>query len=425
MSAEKKNNGETPAFQEEKKNESKKMHRMWFGVSYNIILLGFVSLFTDVSSEMIVAIFPLYVLSVGGTPIILGIINGVAQTTANLVKGVSGWLSDKLKQRKIFITVGYGVSNIAKPLIGVFPTWPVILGLKFADRFGKGIRTAPRDALIAYYAQMSDKEYTGKAFGVHRSFDTTGAVIGPILASVLILMGWSFPNIIIFSIFPGLIAIAFLFAVKDVKESEIQTVAQKAAAPTNSKITKQFIIGMMILSIMEFASVDAAFIILRASEGMIAQEWIPIIYAGLNVIYLLISPFTGKLSDRIGRKKVIIAGLLMLLTVCILFIFDTGPTPTPFSIMMVIIAFATFGLYMGFVDPVSKALVSDVAGKNKKGRAYGVYYLCVGLLSLPESLLFGWLYEKISFSAAFLYSSILLAILIVIFIKKDIAKINK
>lgn len=404
---------------------SEKYHtdRIYFGVSFNIILLGFTSLFTDVSSEIIVTIFPLFLLSMGISTAILGFIEGIAEATSNIVKGFSGWLSDKIGKRKPIILAGYTLSNFTKPLIGLSNTWEPILLLKFTDRFGKGIRTSPRDSLISTW----QTDNMGRAFGVHRALDTLGAVIAPFLVFILLFLSFTYSGIILFSIIPGIIAIIVLFFVKDVKISK--------KALNSKKITRGLLKTLFILGIIEFASVDVAFLIIRARdffpENFIIQAiknfltniglgsllptftWIPVIYGILNIIYAISSIYAGKLSDKIGRKKVITWGLLILLAV------STGlSTPlneSTLSVIFITIFFCFFGLYKGLVDPVSRAFVADFAGKEKRGSAYGLYYLIIGLLSIPETYLFGYIYQIFSGPAAFLYISCVLIVSIIIF----------
>ncbi|MFX1453497.1 MAG: MFS transporter [Promethearchaeota archaeon] len=400
------------------------MDKTIFGVSFNIVILGFTSLFTDISSEMLVTVFPLFLLSLGISTAILGLIEGIAEATVNIVKGFSGWFSDKIGRRKPIILAGYALSNITKPLIGMTRTWEPILLLKFSDRFGKGIRTSPRDSLISYW---QSKEM-GRAFGIHRAMDTTGAILGPFIAFFLLFISFSYSDIIILSIFPGIIAIIVIFFVKDIKLPK-KTIETK-------KITKNFVKILFILGIMEFAAVNTAFLIIRAYDffpqnpilqilkdiaidiglgsSMPSFTYIPAIYGILNIVYAISAVFAGKMSDRIGRKKVIIWGLIILLMVCIGL--SLPIKASDISIILIILLFGLYGLYKGLVDPVSRALVADFAGKEKRGSAYGLYYLIIGLTCIPETFLFGYIYEVFSASTAFIYASIILAVSTILFI---------
>lgn len=403
------------------------------GISLNVLLMGFVSLFTDVSSEMITAVMPFFILSLsGGTILAIGFIDGVSNAIANIIKGISGWLSDKLKRRKAFVIAGYSISNIVKPFIGAQSQWVAVLGLKITDRIGKGIRTAPRDALISYYADkslidlQSTESNAGRNFGIHRSMDTTGAVIGPLIASLLLFFHFTYGQVIIWSILPGIVAIILICVVKDVKEDEILALKGKKTPskeqsmtkkfPSSEKLSPQLIKLIIILSAMEFASVDVAFVMVRATD-MIDKSWIPLLYASFNVIYALLAPFAGKMEDKYGKQRIITIGLIILTVIsgilCIPIIRSI------FSEILITMIFLVFGVYMAIVDTGSRAFISDITGKNKKGKIYGMYYLLVGILSIPESLLFAFLYHSFGFQTAFLFSTITLIICVIVFAKAN------
>ena len=383
--------------------------------------MGLVSLFTDISSESIQSILPLFILEIGGSTLVLGLISGVTNAIANILKGLTGWMSDKINKRKPFIVAGYTLSNLSKPLIGLSPSWGMVLGLKTIDRIGKGLRTSSRDALISYYAEKK-----GKAFGLHRAMDTLGAVFGSLLAFLLLFLRFDYSQIILFSIIPGLIAIAFLLPVKDVSPEELnKKLGKKNQKDKREKIDKNFIKLIVILGVIEFASLDVVFLILRASyyipSGFIFL--IPVFYLVLNVVYTIFSPINGSLSDRFGRKPIIIIGLSILLISCVILAFPIEVSL--FSVVLIIIIYIMHGFYLASVDPISRAYIADLAGKEKRGRAYGYYYFSVGFISMAEALVFGYLYDAFSFTWAFIYISILLAVCIVIFAVTDFSKIIK
>jgi len=383
--------------------------------------MGLVSLFTDISSESIQSIIPLFILEIGGSTLILGLISGVTNAIANILKGITGWMSDKINKRKPFIVAGYTLSNLSKPLIGLSPSWGMVLGLKTTDRIGKGLRTSSRDTLISYYAEKK-----GKAFGLHRAMDALGAVFGSLLAFLLLYLNFDYSQIIIFSIIPGLIAIAFLLPVKDVSPEELdKKLGKKNQKDKIEKIDRNFIKLIVILGVIEFASLDVVFIILRASyyipSGLIFL--IPVFYLVLNVVYTIFSPINGSLSDRFGRKPIIIIGLSILLISCVILAFPVEISL--FSLVLIIIIFIMHGFYLASVDPISRAYIADLVGKEKRGRAYGYYYFSVGFISMAEALVFGYLYDAFSFTWAFFYISILLAVCIVIFSVTDFSKIIK
>ncbi|MFX1275586.1 MAG: MFS transporter [Promethearchaeota archaeon] len=394
----------------------KKTPRIILDVSIPVIIMGLVSYFTDVSSEMITSILPFFIIQIGGDALILGVIGGTTVAISNIFKGVTGWISDKINKRKPFVVAGYTISNLSKPLMAFSPSWGYILALKTTDRFGKGVRTSARDSMISYYSLEK-----GRAFGLHRAMDTLGAVTGSFLAFLFLFFTWSFSQIILFSIFPGLIAIFLILSVKDIDPNQIdQTKLKYQGEKKVDKINKNFIKLISILGIIEFASVDIIFIQVRAENFTSFLFLIPLLYMMSNIVYTIFSPINGILSDKIGRKKVISTGLIVLLTLSIILAIPIQISI--FSLILIILVFLMFGFYMASVDPISRAYVADLAGKNKAGRAYGAYYLSVGLISFFESIIFGFIYN-ISFIFAFIYVSIMLLISMLIFIKTDFSKI--
>jgi MFS family permease len=416
-----------------------------WGISLNVLLMGFVSLFTDVSSEMITAIMPVFVLSIAASNAIiaLGFIDGISNAVANIIKGFSGYLSDKLKRRKSFVIAGYTISNIAKPFIGIQTRWEGIMGLKALDRIGKGIRVAPRDALISYYSDKSMLELnssssnSGLNFGIHRTMDTMGAIIGSLFAALLLFVGLNYSQIILTSIIPGLMAIFILIFVKDVKEDEIiklkaeqsnktpekpKEKQEPVSKPSHEKLSPRLKKLIVVLSIMEFASVDIAFVMVRSAD-LVSAQWVILLYALFNIFAATLATPLGKLLDKVGKQKVISIGLSILLVISI--ILATPVENLSNAWVFALFVFPLFGIYSAIVEGGAKAFVSDITGKNKKGRIYGLYYFLVGILSIPESLLFAWLYQTYGYLYAFTFSSILLAICIVIFAKADFSSETK
>jgi len=404
-------------------NKSHLRKKLILGVSIPVFIMGLVSFFTDVSSEMIQSILPLFIIDLveENPTLVLGLIAGITTALANVLKGVSGWASDKINKRKPFVVAGYTVSNLSKPFIAFSPSWQSVLGLKAVDRFGKGLRTSSRDTLISYYAVKK-----GKAFGMHRAMDTLGAVVGSLFAFLFLFWAWSYSKIIFFSIFPGICAVVLIVFIKDVDPAKLdETKLKYYGQPKVDKINKKFIKLIIILGVIEFASLDIVFLQARSldfiSPGFIFL--IPIFYLLTNIIYMFLSPVTGSMSDKIGRKPIIIIGLSVLLFSCVILAIPISPSP--FSLVVIIIIYALFGFYLASVDPISRAYIADLAGKNKRGRAYGYYYLSVGLISLGESLLFGFIYDAFGFTWAFTFTAILLFIFIIVFAVTDFAKILK
>ncbi|MFW9969166.1 MAG: MFS transporter [Candidatus Odinarchaeota archaeon] len=393
--------------------------KLILGVTVPIFIMGLVSFFTDISSEMIQSILPYFIFEVGGTGIILGLITGFTTAISNILKGISGWISDRINKRKPFVVAGYSISNLSKPFMAFSPSWGYILGLKSIDRFGKGLRTSSRDTLISYYAKQQ-----GKSFGVHRAMDTLGAVLGSFLAFLFLFLSWTYSQIIFFSIIPGFLAIILILTIKDVNPKELKEKLGKVGEkPKAEKLSRNFIKLIIVLGVIEFASLDIAFLQIRAGSFINVLFFIPILYMLSNIVYTIFSPITGMLSDRIGRKKVIDIGLIILLISCIILAIPVDISL--FSFIIIIIIFAMYGFYQASVDPISRAYIADLAGKNKRGRAYGFYYLSVGIISLAESLIFGFIYDFFSYTWAFIYISILLSICIIIFTITDFTKILK
>jgi MFS family permease len=398
--------------------KSTNKQRLILGITIPVFIMGLVSLFTDISSESIQSFFPLFISSIGGSIFAIGIITGVTDALSNILKGVSGWMSDKINKRKPFVVAGYTISNLSKPLMAFSPSWEWVLGLKAIDRSGKGLRTSARDTLISYYAIEK-----GKSFGLHRAMDTLGAVIGSILAFILLYFAWTYKQIILITIIPGVIAIILIFFVKDVDPAKItEEMLNKSPEPKVDGIDRNFIKLIVILGVIEFASVNISFLQFRSIDYLFADYFIPILYLISNLVYMILSPITGTLSDKIGRKPIIITGLLLMLFISVILAIPIQKST--FSIILIIIIWIIFGFNLASIDPISRAYIADLVGKNKRGRAYGYYYLSVGLVSLGESFIFGFVYNAFSFTVAFIYVAILLGLCIVIFILTDFSKIT-
>ena len=405
------------------KEKSNKQIKLILGVSVPIFIMGLVSFFTDVSSEMIQSILPLFIIELvkENPTFVLGLIAGITTALANILKGVSGWASDKINKRKPFVVAGYTISNLSKPFIAFSPSWQSILGLKAVDRFGKGLRTSSRDTLISYYAVKK-----GKAFGMHRAMDTLGAVVGSLLAFLFLFWAWGYSRIIFISIIPGFCAVVLIFFIKEIDPAKLdETKLKYYGEPKVDKIDKNFIKLIIILGVIEFASLDLVFLQARSIDFISADLifLIPIFYLLTNIIYMFLSPVTGSLSDKIGRKPIIISGLSVLLFCCVILAFPINSSL--FSLIVIIIIYLLYGFYLASVDPISRAYIADLAGKNKRGRAYGYYYLSVGLISLCESFIFGFIYDAFSFTLAFTFTATLLLIFIIVFLVTDFSKILK
>lgn len=370
------------------------------GLSRNVVVLGFVSLLNDGASEMIYPLLPIFLTVVlGAGPAVLGIIEGIAETTAALLKLYSGYLSDRVKRRKGWIVAGYSISNIIRPLIALATSWPQVLALRFSDRVGKGLRASPRDAVIA---DSTPPEFRGMAYGFHRAMDHGGAIIGPLLATglLLVLQGTLQENLktlFLLSFIPGLLAVLLLFV--GLKEKTTDGPRQAPSSGFNFRaawagMSTGFRKYLAIIFVFTLGNSTDAFLLLRAQQLGVPISLLPMIWVALHVVKMGFSIPGGILSDRIGRKKVIVAGWVVYALVYAGFAFAN-------SQWHAWALFAVYGIYFGLTEGVEKALVADFAPTHLRGSAFGLYHLIVGLGALPASLLFGLVWQKFGAAAAF------------------------
>jgi len=393
-----------------------------------VIVLGIVSLFTDSASEMIYPLVPVYIAALGSGAILLGVIEGVAETTASMLKLISGIISDKIGKRKLLVLIGYTISSLVRPLTGlVTAAWQIIL-IRMSDRVGKGIRTAPRDALIA---SSVDESIRGRSYGFHRAMDSTGAVIGPLLAigTLLILflgfglkdsllaLRWTF----ILAIIPGMIAI--LTIVLFVKETSHKNRNGKLFTFSLKSFDKNFRNYLLIMILFTLGNSSDAFLLFRVQEAIsksgavveivnnipplhklvsnfgdesarvnvINILFLPLIWAFFHIIRVVFSTPLGTLSDRIGRKIVINIGWAIYAFVYISFALLVFMSPY----LQVIATFILFGIYAffyAFTEGAQKAFVADLVSDENSGTAFGLFNFSIGLGALPASIIFGFIY---------------------------------
>ena len=376
-----------------------------------VVVLGFVSLFTDMASEMLYPITPIFLTAVlGSSMAIVGIIEGIAEVTAALLKGYFGNLSDKTGRRSIFVVIGYGLSAIAKPLPGIFPNISVVVISRTADRTGKGIRTAPRDALLGSY---SDNNNSGAIFGFHRGMDTFGAVIGP-LGSVLLL--YLFPDnfqlIFLAAIVPSLFAVSFTFLVKD-RKIPAQKRAKGSYVEFWHSAPKQFKSLLLLITIFSFVNSSDVFLILKSRDVSDSNILAILGYVFYNLIYAGASYPLGKLSDKFGKNLIYGGGLLIFSLVYFGFAF----IPSTFFIW---ILFALYGFYSAATEGVSKAWVSDLLPDERRGTAIGLVTMLSGFAIMLGSFTAGFLWDEFGSTVPFLLSAIVSLIIgvIILAIKK-------
>ena len=379
------------------------------GVSLNVLVLGIVSLFADMSTEMIYPLIPLFLVNVlGATFIDVGLIEGVAESTASILKIVSGYLSDRFGKRKPLVYSGYAIAAIAKPLLAFATVWQQVLAIRFLDRFGKGVRDSARDAIVSESKSLG----AGRSFGFTRSLDTLGAVIGPLIAVALFGI-LSFRGLFLLAFIPGILATALVvFFVKETAVSSRSNQRYKISFRSFDANFRIFLVGLGLFFV---GNSSDAFLFLRAQNLGIPTLLIPVLYLTMNVIYAVSSFPFGIISDRIGRKAVLIAGF------GIFFIVYLGFAFAP-SALVIWILFPVYGLYYGLTDGVSKALVSDLAPPHLKATAFGTYYFVIGVVALPASLIAGTLWQTVGPTFAFLYGAVMavIAVLIIgLFVRSD------
>lgn len=381
------------------------------GLTRNVVILGFVSLLNDAASEMIYPLLPVFLTTVlGAGPAALGMIEGVAESTASLLKLYSGYLSDRVKRRKGWIVAGYSLSNIIRPLIAFAGSWVQVLALRFSDRVGKGLRTSPRDAMIA---DSTPPEFRGMAYGFHRAMDHGGAIVGPLLATGLLLLYQnSISTVFLLSFIPGTLAVVLLLA--GLREREAAPGAGGSPFSFRSAWTEMpgsFRKYLAIILIFTLGNSTDAFLLVRAQSLGVPIALLPTIWVALHVVKMAFSVPGGMLSDRLGRKRVIVAGWVVYALVYAGFALASRQ-------WHVWALFATYGVYFGLTEGVEKALVADFAPAHLRGSAFGLYHLIVGIGAFPASLLFGLVWERFGAAAAFgmgaglaLLSSVMLAML--------------
>lgn len=364
----------------------------------NVWAVGLTSFFMDVSSEMALNILPLFLANVLGVQTsIIGLIEGIAEATASILKLFSGWLSDRLGRRKWLAVAGYGLSALTKPLFYFANSWGMIASVRWADRVGKGVRTAPRDALVA---DSASAETRGLAFGFHRAMDTAGAMVGILIAALVVWLAQknslaltrsAFQTVVLLSLLP-----AFLGVLSLAVGAQDVPVKDRRAAPKFSlrNLGRPFLAFLTIVSIFTLGNSSDAFLTLRAQNLGMSVTGILLMLAMFNLIYALVATPAGSLSDRIGRRRLIIGGWLVYAAIY----FGFALAQHAWQVWLLYVA---YGLYYGLAYGVANALVADLAPENMRGIAYGTYNAVIGLLAFPSSLFAGILWQGVGGWAGF------------------------
>jgi MFS family permease len=379
----------------------------------NIFFLGIVSFLTDVSSEMIFTLMPLFLANIlGATTVVIGFIEGLADSTASLVRIISGWLTDRVGKRKPFAFAGYALSTIAKPFMYLATTWPMVLAVRFTDRLGKGIRTAPRDALVA---DSATPENRGQAFGFHRALDTSGAVFGLSIAAIVVfltqkgaleLVHATYRLLVLVGIIPAVIALLFFLFIREAKRQS-GTPNSAPRLPQNEqsnrkgavgKLNKRFCIFLAVIFVFTLGNSSDAFLVLRAQNVGNSVFSILLMMVLFNAVYASVSTPAGILSDRLGRRRLVLLGWLIYGITYLGF-------ATASASWQVWLLFALYGVYYGLAEGVARALVADLVPANQRGTAYGLFHTVVGVTVLPASTIAGWLWHTISPAATFYFGA--------------------
>jgi MFS family permease len=388
--------------------------RKIFGISWNVFLLGIVSFLNDMSSEMIAPIVPTYLTDVLGVgKAASGSIMGLIESLSSLFKVLFGYVSDIFRKRKIFVALGYLLSTISKGALAFTRSWWDFLALRVLDRVGKGIRTAPRDALIA---ESSEKGKSGKSFGFHRMVDTLGAVAGPLVAIGLLALLKSYPiktayrYVFLLSAVPGIVGVLLvLFLVKDKGEEVKKKI--KGISALKSRNLRMFLV---IVALAALGRYSYAFTLWKAEElGYSVLQGLGF-YAVFNAIYALIAYPIGYYSDRVSKKAIITAGFGIAMIASLLFAYST-------SLPMLLLAFVFYGVYMAIEDTVPRAYMADLAGEFEKGTVIGAYHTVFGVFVFPASVIVGYLWQTYSLKVGFIYAAIinLVAMLLMALLVRD------
>lgn len=376
--------------------------RITKGVPRTVVALGFVSLFTDLSSEMIYPLIPVFLTSVlGAGALALGVIEGVAESTAAVLKIVSGWWTDRVKRRKPFVFAGYGIAGAVRPLIAFATTWPFVLGIRFIDRVGKGVRTAPRDALIA---DVTPEESRGAAYGLHRSLDHFGAVLGPLAAAALLWAGLTLRWVFFLAVIPAIIVI-FVIArfVREPERDDDEPKDSRSVLLRGGELGSGYWRLMVAVVVFTLGNSADAFLLLRLSDVGVATVWIAVLWSMFSLVKMGANLVGGRLSDRSGRKPLVLIGWIFY---AVIYLSMGLASSTPILVAL----FLAYGLYFGVTEPVERAWVAGLAPADLRGSAFGYYNGAMGIAALPASVVFGGIWAAFGPAAAFTFGAVMAGI---------------
>ncbi|HKY19934.1 MAG TPA: MFS transporter [Vicinamibacterales bacterium] len=357
-------------------------------------LLGGVSLFNDIASEAIYPLLPFFLTSVlGATAVSLGFIEGAAEAISSVLKVISGRMSDRWRRRKPIVLGGYSLSALARPFISVANGWVAVFALRFIDRVGKGIRSAPRDAMLADLAEVTNR---GRVFGFHRAMDHAGAVLGPLLATgFLIAFPDRYRTLFALTAIPGIATVVLLLWLKEpAPGSWLRAPSLQPLVPTHQSLPPPLVRYLIVLSIFTLGNSADAFLLLRLTQAAGGPQYIPLMWALLHVVKMGSSVIGGSASDRVGRRPLIAIGWVIYAGVYAGFALSE-------SLVALIACFLIYGVYYGCVEGTERALVADFAPATQKGTAFGVYNAVAGIGALVSSVVFGMIWKYLGAATAF------------------------
>lgn len=357
-------------------------------------LIGLISLVNDAASEMLYPLIPLYLSSVlMAGPRALGLIEGVAEATASLLKLFSGVVVDRTRRAKPWIVFGYGLAGAGRPLIAFVTSWPGLLVLRFADRVGKGLRSSPRDALLA---ETAGAGRLGLAFGLHRAMDNAGSVIGPLLGAALLASGVALKDVFLWSAIPAALCLALALAIRE--PAHVPAPPRPPFDWRLGDMPPAFRRYLVVVALFALGNSSNLFLLLRARELGLPQAQVPLLWAGVSAVAMVLATPLSALSDRLGRMRLLLIGYVAYAAVYAVL----GSLQR--ADLTLFIAFAAYGVFLAATEGVEKAMVADLAPAGGRGTAFGWFNLVAGLMLLPASVVFGQLYQAVSPGAAFAFS---------------------
>ena len=380
-----------------------------FGLNPNVFSLGLVSLLTDISSEMIFTLVPLFLSNVlGATTTLIGFIGGLSESTDAIFRIFSGWFSDRIGKRKPLMLLGYSISTLAKPFMYMANSWGAVLAIRFSDRVGKGIRNSPRDALVADSVSAQER---GRGFGLHRAMDTFGAFLGLAIAAIIIyqvqgggleLSLETYQWLVLVGVVPAVLAVlVLLFFVRE--SGKKPSLASSSHIGLNAGGLRggfdiRFKLFLAIMAVFTLGNSSDFFVILRAQNLEAPLIQVVLMLVVFNITYAVFSWPAGRLSDKLGRRRVITLGWAIYALVYLGFALAS-------SLWQIWLLFAAYGIYYGIVEGVARAFVADLVPEERRGTAYGLYHSVVGLTLLPASLIAGWLWDSFNPAAPFYFGA--------------------